>query len=117
MGVEIQCYACGTTALVRKEPRYEGFRKVGDTWSCMSCGHVFKNEADVPYRAAQKQNLFSASDLSARPDVFQSTDASRNCRHCRHYVVNPFTQRCGLHGQRVEATDVCDDFSASEAES
>ena len=26
------------------------------------------------------------------------------------YVVNPFTQRCGLHNRVVQATDYCDDF-------
>jgi len=42
--------------------------------------------------------------------VFGDDEYGRTCRHCRHYIVNPFTQRCDLHKKEVEATDFCPDF-------
>ena len=50
-------------------------------------------------------------------EIFRSTEKGRNCRHCRHYVVNPFIQRCGLHRCEVQAADPCGDFSPPEAPS
>ncbi len=29
------------------------------------------------------------------------------CRHCYHYIVNPFTQWCSFQKREVEATDSC----------
>jgi len=51
--------------------------------------------------------------LNATPDIFAEDEKGRNCRYCKHYVVNPFTQRCGLHGRTVEATDTCEDFQSA----
>jgi hypothetical protein len=117
MSLEITCPACGKETLLRREPRYEGFKKVGDTLSCLACGHEFASEEDVPYRDRSGPAVFSEEDRSATVDVFAEDEKGRNCRHCRHYVVNPFTQRCGLHNRVVEATDSCPDFSPPEAES
>ena len=111
-GLEILCTACGAETLARREPVYEGFTRKGERFVCVSCGHVYDDEAAVPWKQSRRPAIFDESDKSARPDIFHSDDLSRNCRHCRHYVVNPFTQRCGLHNRPVEATDLCDKFDA-----
>jgi hypothetical protein len=108
--VAIVCTSCGAETFVRREPLYEGFKKTGERLLCASCGVEFASEADVPYVTDQRPELFSDADRNARVDVFKSDERGRNCRHCRHYVVNPFTQRCGLHDRVVEATDLCADF-------
>ena len=110
MGVEIICPACGEEGFLKREPRYEGFRKVGECLSCSSCGHEFADEADVPYKNRSRPKVFDSSDAPRNVKVFDSNEAERLCRHCRHYVVNPFLQRCGRHGRLVEATDSCRDF-------
>jgi hypothetical protein len=40
-------------------------------------------------------------------EVFSEEDGLRLCMNCRHYVVNPFVQRCMVHKKEVEATDTC----------
>ena len=50
------------------------------------------------------------------PDIFSACEKQRCCRYCKHYVVNPWTQRCGLHERNVEATDLCDDFDRAQTE-
>lgn len=112
--VAILCSACGEDTFVRREPVYEGFRKTGERILCVSCGHEFADAESVPYKRTDKPRVFSEEDLPAKPDIFKSDEKGRNCRHCRHYVVNPFIQRCGLHHQEVHATDLCDRFSALE---
>jgi rubredoxin len=89
---------------------YEGFRKTGERFVCLACGHVYSDESSVPWKGAKRPPIFDESDKSARPGIFSSDDRARNCRHCKHYLVNPFTQRCGLHNRPVEATDVCERF-------
>lgn len=106
----IVCPACGDETLLKREPRYEGFKKVGETLSCLSCGHVFDSDEDIVFKTASRPDVFGDEDRPRGIDVFRSDEKGRNCRHCRHYVVNPFTQRCGLHHRKVEATDVCADF-------
>jgi len=109
--VEIVCTACGADTLVRREPVYEGFKKVGEKLLCASCGCEFADEESVPYKRARKSPaVFSEADLSKHVDVFAGDEKHRLCRYCQHYVVNPFTQRCGLHDRVVEATDTCPDF-------
>jgi hypothetical protein len=54
--------------------------------------------------------VFDESDAPRVVKVFDETEAERLCRHCQHYVVNPFVQRCSRHGKVVEATDTCRDF-------
>jgi hypothetical protein len=113
--VEIVCTACGADTLLRREPFYEGFRKVGDRLLCASCGHEFEDEESVPYKRLQKApSVFSEADRSKHVDVFAADEKGCLCRYCMHYVVNPFTQRCGLHNQVVEATDTCPDFEKKE---
>jgi hypothetical protein len=108
--IEILCTACGAEALLKREPVYEGFKKIGEALSCASCGHVYASEADVPFKAKRKIEVFTEDD---RPDtiaVFTEDEKQRACRYCVHYVVNPFAQRCDLHRKFVEATDECGDF-------
>jgi hypothetical protein len=106
----IICSACGADTFVRREPIYEGFRKTGESISCVSCGHTFADEADVPFKDNAGPKIFTDADRSKAVDIFESDEKGRNCRHCRHYTVNPFVQRCGLHQTEVQATDLCGDF-------
>jgi hypothetical protein len=108
--VEIICTACGAEALLGREPRYDGFRKVGEILRCMACGHVYENEEQVPFKQDAAPRLFTEADRTPRVELFSEAERTRSCRLCRHYVLNPFTQRCGLHRRFVEATDCCDDF-------
>lgn len=117
MSNEILCTACGKVALVRREPQYEGFKKVGETVVCIACGHRYGADEAVPYRDGSKRpRVFTDADKPDQVRVFREDERGRCCRHCRHFVVNPFTQRCGLHGRIVQATDLCDDFSTPDAE-
>ncbi len=114
-GFAIRCTACGQETFLRREPRYEGFRKVGEDLLCTSCGHVYADEDAVPYvEAPARPAVFSDEDLPQRIELFHSDEKGRNCRHCRHYITNPFVQRCGLHAMEVQATDCCVDFAPPE---
>lgn len=113
--LEIACTACGGDSLVKREPVYDGFVKVGERFRCLSCGHVYESEAEVPFKKTLAPTVFDPEDAPRQVDVFTEDEKTRNCRHCRHYVVNPFTQRCARHEKEVQATDVCDDFELPEA--
>lgn len=108
--VEIICSACGDETFMRREPVYDGFAKAGEKFICVSCGYEFANEEDVPFKEKKKTTVFNADDAPRRIDVFHDNEKGIYCRCCRHYIVNPFTQRCGLHEKPVEATDTCEDF-------
>lgn len=108
--LEIVCTGCGAEAFLRREPLYEGFKKVGERLSCSQCGHEFAGEQDVPFRVKLTPSVFSADDAPRTVDVFKGDEKGRNCRHCVHYVVNPFIQRCALSHREVQATDVCERF-------
>lgn len=111
MGIEIHCPSCEKETLLRREPVYEGFKKTGEHLFCSACGHRFDNENEVVFvAAAGRPAIFSANDRVKVPKIFSAEDDLRNCRHCRHYVVNPFTQRCTKYEREVEATDCCDSF-------
>ncbi len=112
----IQCTACGAESWVVREPIYEGFTKVGESFACASCGHVFASEEDVPYVGLTTPKIFSEEDRSAQPQLFEAGENRRICRYCKHYVVNPFTQWCGVHKKEVEATDSCGRFEARSEE-
>ena len=45
-----------------------------------------------------------------KPDILGEKTEKKVCRLCKHYVINPFTQKCVLHKKYVEALDSCDDF-------
>jgi len=113
--VAIICPACGEDTLLRREPVYEGFKRAGEKLSCTACGHVFANEAAVPFKAKAAVPGFGRQDLPPPPRVFGEQEVratvGRLCRHCIHYVVNPFLQRCGRSNREVEATDTCNQFA------
>jgi hypothetical protein len=109
--LEITCSACGAETLVRREPVYDGFKKVGEAFLCAACGHRYASEADVPFKTERKPAVFTDEDRPEKVTVFHADEKGRTCRHCRHYVKNPFAQRCGLHQRPVDATDFCDDFT------
>ncbi len=118
--IEILCPVCGRETFLKRTPAYDGFRRVGETLSCAVCRHVFENEAAVPFKTKRKPAGFSRADLPPPPKVLRpeevNAEISRLCRHCRHYVVNPFLQRCGLNNRVVEATDTCARFEARPPE-
>ncbi len=113
--VDIICAACGREALLVREPRYEGFTRVGETLKCAACGHIYPDEASVPFRGQREVKVFTEADRPRAVKVFKKGEAGRICRHCANYVVNPFLQRCSLHRREVEATDSCDRFTERPA--
>ncbi len=113
---EILCPACGKEALLLRQPRYEGFSKVGETLSCAACGHVFESEAEVPFKQRAKVNVFTDADRSKDVKVFGEGENKRLCRYCAYYVVNPFMQWCALHKKEVQATDTCPQFTPKPPE-
>jgi hypothetical protein len=110
MSVEIICAGCGQESLLRREPVYEGFKKVGEILTCAACGHDYASEEEVPFKQKAAPQVFDASDAPRTIKVFRENEAETLCRHCKHFVVNPFLQRCGRHAKSVEATDSCRDF-------
>ena len=84
---------------------------------CAACGHVY-DETDVPLvdEHVGTRKVFTEEDKSDRVEVFRDAEKNATCRHCEHYLINPFTQRCGLHFHTVEATDSCDDFTLRTSE-
>lgn len=78
------------------------------------------SEEDIPKRPrlfddsdrSERPSLFGEEDRSSTPKIFDASEKGRLCRYCRHYVVNPFVQRCMLHRKMVEATDTCEQFQA-----
>lgn len=112
--IEILCPACGKESLLKRTPRYEGFKRTGEDLACSLCGHIFANENEVPFKKKPSSHLFDPKELDAKPKIFKPDDAARLCRHCAHYVVNPFVQRCALRRKEVEATDSCPKFKPSQ---
>ena len=108
---KIFCPACGQESVLKRAPRYDGFTRVGETLACAACGHVFADEAAVPYQEKKALAGFDEKQLPAPPRVFQQNENARLCRHCANYVVNPFVQRCSRLKKEVEATDTCPQFS------
>jgi hypothetical protein len=110
--LQIVCGACGADTFLKREPVYEGFRKTGERLRCADCGHEYADPAAVPYKGVSGPRVFTDADRSKVVQIFRGDERGRNCRHCRHYVVSPFVQRCGLHNIEVQATDLCDRFAA-----
>jgi len=117
--IEIICSACGKDALLKRERVYEGFKRAGEKLSCAACGHVFPDEAAVPFKMKATVPGFGHQDVPPPPKVFGEREVlatvGRLCRHCAHYVVNPFLQRCGRSNRDVEATDTCNQFAPKPA--
>ena len=111
----ILCTACGAESFLKRKPRYEGFAKVGEILSCVACGHVFESEADVPFKGHHKPEVFEDEDTPRHIHIFRDDEKGKACRYCRHYVINPFTQRCARLKKTVEATDLCQEFDRAPA--
>ena len=107
---EINCPACGRETLLLRQPKYEGFTKVGETFACASCGHEFAGEAEVPFKGKPVIKVFTEADRSKEVKVFEAQEADRLCLNCANYVVNPFMQWCAHHRKEVQATDTCSAF-------
>ena len=113
--VNIVCCACGAETSLKRSPRYDGFVRIGEQLTCAACGHEYATENDVPFKQRHVPNVFLGLDIPDRPKIFDESDKGRLCLHCSNYVVNPFTQKCGLHFRTVEATDCCADFKSRDA--
>jgi hypothetical protein len=99
---KIFCPACRQESAVKVVKKYEGFSLVGEVCACAFCGHEFREE--------------EPEIIKERPPGWtDDSDRKKICRRCRHYVINPFVQKCGLSQQEVEATDTCGDFSSPPA--
>ena len=108
---EINCSACGEVTLVRAEPVYEDFKKVGESFVCTACGKRYPSEAETPFVMDEaKPRLFTEADRAETVSVFSEDERQRCCTYCREMVLNPFGQRCGLTNRFVEATDLCEHF-------
>ena len=108
------CSACGEESFLKRVPKYDGFKKVGEVLKCAACGHEFASEAEAPAEAKAKPSIFDESDAPRAVHVFGEHEKGHLCRYCKHFIVNPFTQRCGRHNKMVEATDTCQDFEAKK---
>ncbi|OGV43572.1 MAG: hypothetical protein A2X46_08020 [Lentisphaerae bacterium GWF2_57_35] len=108
--VDILCTVCGADTFVIRNPKYDGFTRIGDSFACAACGHEFAGEEEVPFKEKEVLRVFTEADRPAPVKVFHEGEAERLCRHCVNYVVNPFMQWCALHKKEVEATDTCNRF-------
>lgn len=114
--VEINCTNCGAHSLLQREPIYQGLAKTGEKLTCTACSFEYPSEDAVPFRHATPQNnIFTDADRSAKPNLFQENEAAALCRHCAHYILNPFTQFCSLHKKEVQATDSCPQFTSADS--
>jgi hypothetical protein len=106
--MEILCSSCGERALVRAEPVYDGFKKTGEAFVCTACGARYASASDTPFvRGAERPRVFTEADRPRALSVFSDDERQRSCGWCRHFVVNPFSQRCGLMNRETQATDLC----------
>lgn len=115
---EINCAGCGRVTLARREAIYEDFKKTGECCICTSCGRRYASPEETPFVARQaKPEVFSPEDIPPAVQVFKASERRHSCGWCRHFIINPFNQRCGLSNREVEATDVCGRFAARPEES
>jgi hypothetical protein len=105
--MEINCSACHAITLVRTEPVYAGFKKTGEVFVCTSCGARYASAEATPFVYGSRPRIFTESDRPSAPSIFNDDERQRCCSWCRHFVVNPFSQRCGLTNKETQATDLC----------
>ena len=97
-GQKIICPYCRQESAVKMVKQYDGFTLVGEVRTCAFCGQELADE-ELTYL---KDEI---------PESLRQKGRRRNCYLCKHYVVNPFLQKCVLHNREVEALDSCPDFS------
>lgn len=107
------CEKCHQETLFVSEPVYEGFKKIGESYRCSGCGAL---QASARTASANVDPLAALFGKDAAPEKISLFDVDAEtaclCRKCAHYVIHPFTQRCGLHDREVSATDSCEQFEA-----
>lgn len=114
---EIFCDGCGRRTMTRKEAVYDGFKKTGERVICLECGFRYEPGSKVPYAETGKAPaVFSDDDKPAAFSIFADDELRHCCRHCKSYLVNAFDQYCSKHEKKVEATDLCFDFAAADAQ-
>ena len=114
--MEIHCSVCHQTALVRAEPVYEGFKKTGEVFVCTACGARYASAEETPFmHGDSRPRVFTERDKPRAPSIFSDDERQRCCGWCRHFVVNPFSQRCGLTNKETQATDLCVRFEKKGA--
>ena len=96
---KIFCPHCRQESAIKIEKIYDGFTPVGETKTCAFCGHEFVDGEP----AVIEEKI---------PEALKQRGERKVCYRCLHYVVNPFVQKCALHGKEVEALGSCPDFSA-----
>ena len=106
--MEIRCAQCHQTTLVRVEPVYDGFKKIGEAYICTACGARYASAAETPFvQGTSRPQVFTEADKPILPSIFGDDERQRCCAWCTHFVVNPFNQRCGLTNKETQATDLC----------
>ena len=114
--VEIICQNCKQDTLLKREPIYDGFNKIGTKFVCASCGFIFKNEESISFKISKnKKSIFNNEGYIKQKKIFDEDENNQLCRYCSFYLINPFTQYCSIHKKEVEATDTCDKFEKSSA--
>jgi len=109
--MEINCTSCGERTLVRAEPVYDGFKKTGESFVCTACGARYASADVTPFvRGDNRPRVFTEDDKPRALSIFKDDERQRSCGWCRHFVVNPFSQRCGLTNKETQATDLCASF-------
>ncbi|MFH0878499.1 MAG: hypothetical protein V2A34_02190 [Lentisphaerota bacterium] len=108
--IDIICSQCGADTFILRKPKYDGFKKIGETPACSACGFEYPGEEAVPFKNRPQLKIFTEADRSAQVKVFREDEKGKICRYCGNYVVNPFMQWCSAHKKEVEATDTCNRF-------
>jgi len=115
--MEAKCPQCEKPTLFTSEAVYEGFSKVGEVMKCTECGHEMADtDIEAASSLAPKPEVFGEEDQPESMRLVGQGDPLKTCRHCQHYVENPFTQRCSLHRKEVQATDSCERFEVRKEE-
>ncbi len=114
--LEIICTGCGDRSLVRAEPVFEGFRKAGEAFICLNCGHRYESEVVTPFAKRDAgPDVFSAAEREApKLSIFAEDELHKSCRWCKHFIISAFDQKCGVTLQQTEATDLCLKFESKE---
>ncbi|NOY81218.1 MAG: hypothetical protein GXP31_09460 [Kiritimatiellaeota bacterium] len=129
-GDEFRCPACGRDSVAVVEPRFEGWKRVGEDLVCGLCHAALKAAAvNEPVPDRRELDVLRAKELLGlsrdkdggrkAADVLSSGAPDRDrhfCRDCRHYLLHPFLSRCILHDRAVEPMQDCPDFSARSAQ-
>jgi hypothetical protein len=115
--MEIKCEGCNTIAVAKPEPVYDGFKKIGTQYICLQCGKVYPTEEETPFaQTINKPSVFTDDDKPDMLSIFSDDERQKCCGWCKHFVLNPFAQRCGLTNSETEATDLCVRFEKKEEE-